>query len=192
VIPTTYGSTRLRPVMRSRPRSKLTNWGTLRASGDRYVQAIGKGEAGARVKGEGATEPTLARQGNSRQLQQRQDIVADQRPRVLVEALEGEDRLEDDRGGRLDPKSAVLYAVEVKGYTGRVVGVVLQEVSQEDVGVEKGRAATYPSDDRAFSSATPCSKAARSSAIVWPGADTRSALAVRAVTLSAGRASSAV
>jgi hypothetical protein len=28
----TYGSTRLSPVMRSRPRSKLTNSGTLRAS----------------------------------------------------------------------------------------------------------------------------------------------------------------
>lgn len=89
------------------------------------MEAIGEGKIGARVESEGATKPPLASQRDFRQLEQRQDIFADQRPWVFVEALKRKDRLEDDRHGRLDPKATMLYAVEIQGGAGRVVGVVL-------------------------------------------------------------------
>jgi hypothetical protein len=63
---------------------------------------------------------------------------------MLREALEREDSLEDDRGGRLDAETAMLDAVEVEDGTGRVVRMVLHEVPREDVGVQEGECGHLP------------------------------------------------
>lgn len=116
---------------------EANEFGGLARLGDRNVEAVGKREIGAPVEVERTAKPACTRKHDAGQLEKWQNVVSDYRPAVLVEALQGEHRFEDDRAGCFNAKPSALDAIEVERGARRMIRVVLKQVSQKDVSVKE-------------------------------------------------------
>ena len=132
---------------------------------------------------ERAMHASLVRKNDARQIEHGQDPVPDTLLRLPEGALQDEDRLEDDGVGDPNANLAPLGPAEVGRGSRRLVGIVAEEVAQDDVGVEEGEVGHRSFPRSTAASAIASAAASRSSSAERTGPVPLNMPAVRATTL---------
>lgn len=96
-----------------------------------------EGEPPGDIQVKGTKKPLLAGENDAGQLDQRQKGIADRGALLTVERLEREYRLEDHGVGRADAELPALDTGEEGRRMRGMVDVIVPQVAQEDVGVQK-------------------------------------------------------
>ena len=101
------------------------------------VVGVHEGEIEVNVQVEYLAKASLAGQDDTWELDQGKDVVSNCGLGVPVLPLQREYRFEDDRFGDADSDFPTLNPGKVGGRFGRLLRVVLEEMAEEDVGVQE-------------------------------------------------------
>jgi hypothetical protein len=108
------------------------------------VVGVGERKIQGQINLEDPAESALAWQAYPGQLNEREYGLLDRRSRVMVLPLEREHGLEDHRVGSAYLDLSLLDPSEKGRRAGRVIRMVLEQVAQKHVGVEKRRGHLAP------------------------------------------------